>query len=152
MAWVTQVRSAERGLRAAADGNYAAASGQLAGERKARLDLGAAGSPVRGRAARMGGDDVPEQHALLELQLRQHAMDDGRARLRGAAAGELALGGERDPGDARAAGACRLADKQDRRLGTRLEVGTEPLPPRGCPVPVTIQVERGADRGAREAG
>ena len=46
---------------------------------------------------------------------------------------------------------CRLADKQDRRLGTGLEVGTEPLPPRGCPVPVTIEVERGADRGAREA-
>src|SRR5947207_10435988 len=43
--------------------------------------------------------------------------DDRRRRLRGAVSCELALGGERDPGDARAAVAGGLADEEDARAG-----------------------------------
>ena len=68
----------------------------------------------------------------------------------GPAAGELALRGERDPGDAGAAVAGRLADEQQRRVFASLEVGKQPVAPRVGAVAVTIEVERRADRGAAQ--
>src|SRR4029077_18638457 len=91
------------------------------------LDLGAGRTPVRGRRAGMRRHDVPEEDALLEPELFEDAVHDRRARLRGAAAGGLALGGERDPGEARAAVAARLADEHQRRVGAVAEVGEQPL-------------------------
>ena len=68
-------------------------------------------------------------------------MDDRRGRLAGPVAGELALGRERDAGDARAAVAGGLADEQDRRVGARVEVAREPL----GEALVAVLVERRAD-------
>ena len=58
-----------------------------------------------------------------EAELGEHALDDRRRRLGRAPAGQLPLGGERDPRDPRAAVAGRLADEQERRLRPRLEIG-----------------------------
>jgi hypothetical protein len=56
-------------------------------------------------------------------------MDDRGRRLRGTGAGELALGGERDPADPRSAVARGLADEDDPRIGVPFEICTEPLAP-----------------------
>ena len=79
------------------------------------VDLGAGRLPVRLRRARMRRDEVPEQDVVLEPELRERPLHDRRGRLRRPAAGQLALGGERNPRDARAAVAGRLADEQDPR-------------------------------------
>ena len=62
---------------------------------------------------------------LLEPELGQDAVDDRRRRLRGAVAGQLPLGRERQAGDARAAVARCLADEQDRSLAPAFEVGRQ---------------------------
>src|SRR5207237_3067555 len=149
MAWMTDVRRVERGFRAAADGDDAASSRKLEGERNAGGDLVAPGRPVGRRGSRVRRDDVPEQDALLEAELGQDAVHDGRARLGRAAARELALGGEREAGDPRAAVAGGLADEQERRVLPGLEVGAEALSPRGRRAAGAIEVERGPDRDAR---
>jgi hypothetical protein len=74
----------------------------------------------------MRGNDVPEQHVLLELELGQDAMGDGGRRFRRPQAGELPLGRERDPGDACAPVPGRLADEEDRRGRLSLQVVGEP--------------------------
>jgi len=68
-------------------------------------------------------------------------VDDGRARLSGRLARELALGRERDPGDARTAIAGGLADEEHRCIGARFEIAVEAF---GEPV-VAVLVERLAD-------
>jgi len=75
----------------------------------------------------MGRHDVPQQHLVLDAELREHAVHDRRRRLCGTGAGELPLGRERDPTDARAAVTGSLADEDDLRAGASLEIGTEPL-------------------------
>ena len=72
-------------------------------------------------------------------------MDDRRRRLGGAGAGQLALRGERDAGDTRAAVAGRLADEQQRCFLPRFEVREQPLAAHGRALAVTIEVERRAD-------
>src|SRR6188508_1468490 len=67
------------------------------------------------------------------------------ARKRGAGAGELALRGERDPGDTRTAVAGCLADEQQPCFLPGFEVREEPLAAHGRAVTVTIEVERRAD-------
>ena len=63
----------------------------------------------------MGGNDVPEQHVLFELEVREHTLYDGRGRLGRARASELPLGGERNARHASAAVAWRLPHEQSWR-------------------------------------
>ena len=115
MARVTHVRVAENRVREAADGDDRAASRELVEERPRVLDLDARGTAVAVRAireVRVRRHDVPAERLLLESELCERAADDRGGRLGGAAAGELPFRGERDPGDARAAVAGRLADQQ----------------------------------------
>jgi hypothetical protein len=90
----------------------------------------------------MRRDEVPEQHAVLEPELGQRSLHDRRRRLRRPVTGELALGRERDPRDACAAVAGRLADEQDAGFTPFSEV---PLQPRAPKLGVRVLVEGGAD-------
>jgi hypothetical protein len=93
----------------------------------------------------MRRDDVPQQHALGELELGEDAVDDGRRRLGGARAGELALGRERDARDTRAAVARGLADEEQRRLPVLGEIGGEALAEQAGARAVGVLVVRPAD-------
>jgi hypothetical protein len=91
---------------------------------------------------RMRGDDVPEQDVLLDPELAEHAVDDRRRRLGGPRSGQLALRGEGNATDARAAVAGRLADEQKPSPGLTREIVGETLPQaRGK----RVLVERGSD-------
>lgn len=90
--------------------------------------------------------DVPEEHGVGELEFGEHAVDDGRGRLAGRLPGELALRGERNARDARAAISRRLPDEQQRRVGMPVEVAIEAL---GEPL-VAVLVEGVADSRPRE--
>ena len=119
---VPDVRRAGHLLREPADGDEAAAARDTFEKRRGSLHLGARRPPIRIRAIGlvwMCRDDVPEEDVVLEPELREHAVDDRRARLGRPGAGELALGGERDPGDARPAVPGGLADQHDRRVALR---------------------------------
>ncbi len=78
--------------------------------------LGACGCSVGCLGAWVGRDEVPEEDVVLE-SLRQRAVDDRRGRLRGAAARQLPLGGEGDPGD-------REPSSGRRRGGARVDWAT----------------------------
>ena len=77
----------------------------------------AAGSTPR--VPGMRRHEVPEQDLVLEPELGQRPVHDRGGRLGRPGPGQLALGGERDPGDARSAVAGRLADEQHRSLARR---------------------------------
>ena len=62
------------------------------------------------------GTTFQSRTLVLEPELGEDAVDDRRAGLGRAGAGQLALGRERDPGDSRAAIARGLADEQERRV------------------------------------
>ena len=82
---VPDVRRAGHLLREPADGDDAAAARDTFEKRRGSLHLGARRPPIRIRAiglVRMCRDDVPEQDVVLEPELREHAVDDRRARLR----------------------------------------------------------------------
>lgn len=115
---MANVWGAEGFLRDAPDGDHPPAARKLADVRQPGFDLLSRGAAVRASRARMRRDDVPEQNIILELELSQDTVDDGRRRLGRACAGELALRGKRDARDARSAIAGCLADEQDRRGGT----------------------------------
>ncbi len=70
--------------------------------------------------------DVPQEHTLLEIELVERAMDDGRRGLGGAGARELVLGRERDPRDPRPTVPGSLADENDGRVGACLEIRPKP--------------------------
>ena len=125
---MADVRAAEDAVGHAADGDCAAARGELAQERQPALDLGAGGPAIRGRRARVRRDDVPEEDIVLDAELGEDAVDDRRGRLGRAAAGELPLGREGQPGDAGTAVAGSLPDEEDRSGAPLQEVGLEPLP------------------------
>jgi len=76
----------------------------------------------------MSRHDVPAKHVLLEAKLSQGVADDRRSRFGGAAACQLALGGEREAADARAAVAGSLADEQEPGVFAGDEVAREPTP------------------------
>jgi hypothetical protein len=97
----------------------------------------------------MRRDDVPAER--VELELRERALDDRRRRLGRPASGQLALGRERDPGDARAAIAGGLAHEQDACSAVLLEIALEPLPPEIRTFAVAVEVERAADARRSEA-
>jgi len=112
---MADIRSVEGTRREPADGDHAPAEREPLREDGAPSDLGARRHAVRRRGAGMRRHDVPEQHVLVELELGQDAMDDRRGRLRRALSGQLALGREGDPRDARTAVPRRLPDEKDRR-------------------------------------
>ncbi len=95
----------------------------------------------------MGRDDVPQQDVFLDAEIAEDAVHDRRRRFGRACAGELALGGERDPRDACTAVPGGLADKEERRVLPLAEVAQKPVATRGRALAVTIKVERCADRG-----
>jgi hypothetical protein len=117
-----------------------------------RFDFGTRRPPVRVRAARlvrMGRDDVPEQNLVLDPEADERALDDRRRCLAWSAAGQLALGGERDPRDARAPVAGGFPDQDDGSIAPIFEVGGQPLSKQGR---MAILIERTADRGLSELG
>jgi len=141
------VRRVEDCFCDAADGEHATAARELARERQAGFDFGALWCAVRRCRAGMSRHDVPEENGVLKLELFERAVDDRRGRLAGRRAADLAFGRERDPRDARAAVAGRLADEQDRSVGAFVEVAIEAL---GEPL-VAVLVEGVADSCGREA-
>ena len=142
---VADVRSGERGLRNAADRDHPAVTSELTHEREPSHDLVARRPAIRERRPRVRGDDVPEEDALLEPELGEHAVQDRRRRLRRPLACELALGGERDPGDAGAAVARRLPDEEKVSCGMAREVDHEPIAKQRRPRPLRVLVERRSD-------
>src|SRR6266511_3214259 len=129
--------------RKPSDRDHAPAAGELLEKRQGRRDLGGRRPPVRARSSRMSRDDVPAKS--LQPELGQRPPDDRRRRLGRAAAGELALGGERDPGDSRPAVAGRFPDEEQGCSGLALEVVTQPHPAEIRTRPVPVEVERVAD-------
>ena len=93
---VANIGAAERGVRNPADGQDAAARGELVGEEAPVGDLTPGRGAVRGLGAGMRRDDVPEENVLVDAEVGEYAMDDRRGRLGRSAAGEEPLGRERD--------------------------------------------------------
>src|SRR6266508_4740796 len=144
---VANVRVAQHGLREPTDGNGAASFRELAQEGQAGLDLGAGWPAVRRLRPRMRRHDVPEEDVVFEAELGEDAVDDGCSGLGGPFPGQLALGGEGQARDARAAIAGCLADQKDRRVCSALEVGGEPASTEGR---IGVLVEGAADLGGCE--
>ena len=140
-----EIRVAESGVGDTTDAENSPARCQLVGEPQPALDLGPGGAAVRVGRARMRRHDVPQEHLLLEVELLERAMDDRRRRLRGADAGELALGRERDPRDPRPAVPRSLADEKDGRFRARLEIRPKPGTEQPCSRPFAVLVEGLAD-------
>ena len=129
------------------DREPAASVHQLTRERKAGFDFGPRRGAIGITSSRVRRHDVPQQHVLLEAELREHAVHDRRGRLGRPGARQLPLGRERDARDARAAVARRFPDKQDGRGSVLLEVARETP---SQPV-VSVLVERVADSRSGEA-
>ena len=98
----------------------------------------------------MRGDDVPAED--VELELRKDALDDGRRCFSRAAPGQLALRGERQPGNACAAVAGRFADEQEIGVGSVFEIQTKPLPSSLRAGSLPIEVEGGTDASGGKSG
>ena len=111
MARMAHIRSVQNRLCKPTDRDHASSTRKLESKRKASRDLAGFRRSVGPRRAGMRRDDVPEQDALLEPELGEDAVDDRRARFRGPVSRQLALRGERDPGDPCAAVAGGFADE-----------------------------------------
>src|SRR5689334_18462912 len=109
------IRSTRDRLSKPPDGQNAPPRGHLPEKRRPRQDFLVARAAVRSLRPRMGRDDVPAEG--LDPQLGEDAPDDRRRRLGRAAAGELPLGGERDPRDARSPVPGGFSDEQEPRAG-----------------------------------
>ena len=122
-----------RGARGArgdpSDGDRDAPSQDLVEERRCRFDLVAPRRAVRALRSRMRRHDVPQQDVLFDAEPGKDAVNDGRARLRRAGARDLSLGRERQPAHTRPAVAGRLADEDDLRVGSCLEIEAKPITP-----------------------
>src|SRR3954447_19532440 len=116
MAGMADVRRFKNGFRDASDGDHAAPSRKRSCEGEACRNLVPAWRAVRALGARMRRDDIPEEDAVLEPELREHSVDDRGAPLGRPGARQLALGRERNPGDAGASIARGLADEQKWRV------------------------------------
>jgi hypothetical protein len=141
------VPTAESRFGDAADREHAAALCELTCKRHASLDLVAGRPSIRTLRSRMGRDDVPEQNVVLDIEVRENAVDDRRGRLARAGSRQLAFGCERDPGNACASVTGSFADEQQRGVVTFFEVVREAL---GEPR-VAVLVERVADLRNGEA-
>src|SRR5262245_28942464 len=144
---MADIRRLESSRREPSDGDRNSSTDQLLEERRRRPDLAPGRPPVRLLGAGMGRNDVPQEHLVLDAELREHAVDDRRRRLRRTEAGELALRRERDPTYACAAIAGRLAYEDDLRAGLRSEIAAETLLPE---LGIGVLVERLADLGHGE--
>src|SRR5213593_2876611 len=144
---MANVGSFERSLRDTSNGEHTAPAPELPRERQCRFDLGACWRAVRPCRARVRRHHVPEEDVVLEVQLGKYAVHDRRGCLSRTAAGELALGGERDAGDARAAVAGGFADEEQRCVRALIEVARKAL----RQALVAILVERVADPRSGEA-
>jgi acylphosphatase len=152
---VADVGAAEVTLREAADGDDAPATGELGEERRRGLDLGRRRRPVRGRLAGavwVRRHEIPEEDAVGEPELRERPLHDRGRRLGRAGAGELALRGEGQAGDAGAAIPRGLADDEHGSVPARLEIADEALAPRPRAAAVAVEVEGGADARCGELG
>jgi hypothetical protein len=147
---VADAVNTEGSLGHAADGDDAPPLCERTDESKTGGDLGVRRPAVRRRRSRMGRHDVPEEDVVLDRQLPQDPVHDRRRRLRRAAAGELALRGERDPRDAGSAVARRLADEEDPGASAALEVRGEPSAQEPRPRPLGVLVERATDPSGGE--
>ena len=96
------------------------------------------------------GTTFQSSTSLGEPELAEHAVDDRRRRLGRARAGQLPLGGERDPRDAGAAVAGRLADEQDRRVRALVEIRREAGAPQRSARADPVEVRGLPDPGGRE--
>jgi hypothetical protein len=138
---VADVRRAQGGLGDPPDCDDAAVGREFAGEAEAFGDLAAGRPAIRAVGAGMRGDDVPEKNVVLDVELCEHSVDDGRASLCRAGARQLPFGRERDARDTRTAVAGRFADEQDWGVCPLVEVTREP----GGQLGIAVLVERAAD-------
>jgi hypothetical protein len=142
------VRGPEDGVSEPPDGDRPAAGGEVFQEAHRLPYFGLRGPTVRQRlpeTVRVRRHDVPEQDVVLELELLERAVDDRRRRFGRPGTGELALGRERQPADARAAVAGRLADEEVARAGVPRQVVLQPL---AAELRIGVLVERLADAGS----
>jgi hypothetical protein len=143
----------ERALRQPADGDDAAAVGELVEERLRRGHLFPGRTAIRirpSRQVRVRRDDVPAERLFLETELGDHAPHDRRRRLGRSGAGQLPFRGEGDAGDARSPIAGSFAHQEERSLGSRLEVGPKPLAAGRGTGALPVEVEGRPDAGTRE--
>ena len=144
---MANIRSFESGGGEPADGDRSAPSDQLVEERLRGFDLGSGRPAVRRRCPGMRGHDVPEQHLVLDSELREHAVNDRRGRLRGARARQLPFGSEGNSADSGTSVAGGLADKDNVSSGSRPEIVPQSLSEGWR---VGVLVEGLADLGCRE--
>jgi hypothetical protein len=79
------------------DREPAASVHQLAREWEPGFDLGPRRRAIGISSSRVRRHDIPQQHVLLEAELREHAVHDRRGRLGRPGARQLPLGRERMP-------------------------------------------------------
>jgi hypothetical protein len=152
---VPDVRSAEHGMSQAPDCDHTPSTGELDEKCPPTVDLDTRRAPIRVRTAgqmRMRRHQVPEKDVLLEAQVGEDAMDDGRGGLAGSATRQLTLGCERDAADARAAIAGRLADQKETGGTSDLEVTLQALSSDVGALAVTVEIERVANVSVGQAG
>jgi len=148
---MADVRAPEGVVRDTPHRDHLSAACELTSEREPSLDLCPGRWPVRPLVARVSRDDVPEQHAVADPEPTEHGMDDRGCRLGESAPGHLALGGEWDAGDTRAAVPGRLCDQDHPCVRTGVEVRGKPFAQERRPVALIVEVERRADARRREA-
>jgi len=132
MGGVTDVWSAERLFRKASDCEHASALGKALDEPQPVGDLGGAWTAVgkrRAGAVGVGRHEVPEQDVVGDPELCERSVHDRRADLGRPGTGQLPLGREREPGNARSAIARCLTDQQQRSIAAGGEVVVETAPP-----------------------
>src|SRR5437763_436178 len=95
----------------------------------------------------MGRNGVPAED--VDVELAENRVDDRRRRLR-AVSPELALGGERDPGDSGAPESGRLADEQHGCARVHLEIRAQALSADGRAASLAVEVVRLSDSRRRE--
>jgi hypothetical protein len=113
---MAHIGSSRHRLSETPHGDQAAAGREFHEEVGRLFHLVACRPPIGIRAAGlmwMCRHDVPEQDVVHDPELGERALDDRRGRLGRPAAGQLALGGERDPADPRSAVAGGLADEDE---------------------------------------
>src|SRR3954447_26698803 len=144
---MTHVRRVEHRRGEPPDGNHAPTAHELVEERTRPFDLRAGRPAVRSGRAGVRRHDVPQQHGFLDAQLARNAVHDRRARFRRPRAGELTLGCECNPADARAAITGRLTHEDRRSVNTTREVRAQPV---AAQLGAGVLVVRGAHSRTRE--
>ena len=113
------------------------------------VDLGTRRPAVRRRRPGMRRHDVPEEDALARPSSASTRWTIVAVASAGPGAGELALGGERDARDPRAAVAGRLADQQPRAPPRAPRDSLEPVAPERGAGAVPVEVRRSRRSGPR---